>query len=333
MQDDHDSRVSRRGALRVGFAAGGTLAALGLIGASTAESARAAAAGGALVPDIADTSHASPRVARLMRDFFIAKSTHDAAALASFYANPDAFFMDAAFGFGAPTWADISGFFTGLFASGLPPEAISYALRVVGDEHGAAVELIDTPEFFNLDLRVLTSLTFDRNLKIVRAVDYWDGRTTQVRNTIGPTYPTDFKDERQNAAPVMVKVTGALQAAFAAGDAAAAARLMSYDVVFEDMAAHTWLRGRTVLQRYLGRSLGQVPYGRGASVLHVNGGRLGGGYEWAAAPATAPLRRGHTAIELDKAGKISRLTTMYDSSVLADDQYRALVALAAEATP
>lgn len=331
MQDGIVDGPSRRSTLRAGLALGGTLAA-GLAGIATADGSRAAVTATPLIPDIADTSHASPRVARLMRDFFIAKSRHDAAALASFYANPDAFFMDAAFGFGAPTWADISGFFTGLFASGLPPEAISYALRVVGDERGAVVELIDTPEFFNLDLRVLSSITFDRNLKIIRAVDYWDGRTTQTKNVISPAYPTDFKDERQNAAPVMVKVAAALQSAFAAGDAAGAARLMSYDVVFEDMAAHTWLRGRTVLQRYLARSLGQIPYGQGASVLHVNGGRMGGGYEWAAAPAAAPLRRGHTAIELDRAGKITRLTTMYDSSVLPDTQYRTLVGLAAEPT-
>ena len=47
-----------------------------------------------------------------------------------------------------------------------------------------------------------------------------------------------------------------LQAAFAA-DAAAAVALMSYDVVHEDMAAHTRVRGQEQAQRYTpGRSGG-----------------------------------------------------------------------------
>ena len=43
------------------------------------------------------------------------------------------------------------------------------------------------------------------------------------------------------------------------------------------------------------------------------------------------MRRGHTCVELDAAGKISRLTAVYDSSLLGYPAYQSLVALAAEA--
>ncbi len=43
------------------------------------------------------------------------------------------------------------------------------------------------------------------------------------------------------------------------------------------------------------------------------------------------MRRGHACIELDETGKISRLTAIYDSSLLSYSAYQSLVGLAAEA--
>jgi hypothetical protein len=43
------------------------------------------------------------------------------------------------------------------------------------------------------------------------------------------------------------------------------------------------------------------------------------------------MRRGHTCIELNEAGKISRLSAVYDSSLLSYAAYQSLVGLAAEA--
>jgi hypothetical protein len=76
---------------------------------------------------------------------------------------------------------------------------------------------------------------------------------------------------------------------------------------------------------------GQLPYGTGASLVHVEGSGQGGGYEWKAEPVASPMRRGHTCVELDQSGKISRLTAVYDSSLLGYPAYQSLVALAAEA--
>jgi len=80
-----------------------------------------------------------------------------------------------------------------------------------------------------------------------------DGRSSLTQNTIASTYPTDFRDSEQNADPAAVQAAQALQAAFAAGDAAAAVALMSYDVVHEDVAAHTRVRGPLQAQRYYTR--------------------------------------------------------------------------------
>jgi len=56
----------------------------------------------------------------------------------------------------------------------------------------------------------------------------------------------------------------------------------------------------------------------------------GGGYEWRAAMNAAPLVRGITALELDDNGKITRMTTIYDSFQFSDAAYQTLVQLAAE---
>jgi hypothetical protein len=106
---------------------------------------------------------------------------------------------------------------------------------------------------------------------------------------------------------------------------------MSYDVIHDDMAAHIRVRGQMQAQRYYTRALGQLPYGPGAALVHADGSRQGGGYEWSAAPDAAPMRRGHTCLELDGAGQISRLTAIYDSSLLSYPAYQSLAGLAAEA--
>lgn len=77
-----------------------------------------------------------------------------------------------------------------------------------------------------------------------RWVDYWDGRSSLIPNKITSTHPADFRDSGQNADPAVARAATRLQAAFAAGDAVGAAALMSPDVVCEDMAAHTRIRGQ-----------------------------------------------------------------------------------------
>jgi hypothetical protein len=322
--------------LRAGAAAG-TAAALGaavLFAAGTASAATRGGSGKRWLPypsGVTDTSHCTPEAAEIFRGFFTAKSNHDLSTLMSYFSAANTTYIDACLGISLPSWEAVDSTFAPVFAH-TPASAISYPLRIVGDTRSAAVELVDTPDLFvPQELRALSSVTFNSQGKIIRWVDYWDGRSALIQNTVLSSYPADFRDSEQNADPAVVQATQKLQAAFAAGDAAAAVALMSYDVVHEDMAAHTRVRGQLQAQRYYSRALGQLPYGPGAALVHAEGSRQGGGYEWSAAPGAAPMRRGHTCVELNEAGKISRLTAIYDSSLLSYTAYQSLAGAAAEA--
>ena len=285
-------------------------------------------------PDVADTSDATCRVASVFRGFFSAKSLHHAAPMVGFFAPaPDAiFYADAGLGLVWPSQAALLTIWQEpAFANG-PPNALSYPLRVIGDIHSAVLEFVDTPELLGNEYRFLSSVTFDDDGKIIRWVDYWDGRSSQVQlpiGTLGP-YPTDFHDGVVDASPEIKEVSDTLQNALSLGDASAAGRLFTADAVYEDMALHTRLEGKLQISRYLARSLKYVPYGLGATVAHVSGSARGGGYEWNAAPSASPLKRGITALEIDQHGKIRRLTTIYDAYQFSDAKYEFLNALGAE---
>jgi len=319
----------------------GTTAALAAAGATLgadAASASPMAAASAMRPGrlpypagVTDTSHCTPEVAALFRGLFSAKSAHDAPRLMSYFSRKSAYYIDASSGGLWPSWDALNEFYSPYFASGLPADALSYPLRIVGDASSALVEFEDQPAFFGHELRILGSVTFDSDHKIIRWIDYWDGRSALVQNSITAAYPTDFEDGVEHASAAVVRVANALATAFGAGDVDAALALMSYDVVHEDMAAHTRVRGQLQAGRYYTRALADLPYGTGSGLAHVDGGSLGGGYEWRAAAGASPMRRGHTCIELDQFGQISRLTASYDSSLISYPAYQSLVALAAEA--
>jgi hypothetical protein len=279
-------------------------------------------------PDIADVSHATPGAAAAFRRFFVSKSAHRPAELMANFNKTGVLYIDVTSGGIWPNWDALDKIFSG-FLPKAPPAAMSYPVRILGDGRSALVAFTDTPELFGRELRILGAVSFDEHGKIIRWMDYWDGRSSGAKNTIGPNYPTDFHDDVGNATGRIAETAAKLQKAFAAGDAAAAAALFSPDAVYEDMALHGQILGRLAIQRYLTRALPKLPYGPGASVAHVVGADAGGGYEWRARP-DAPQRRGNTALELDSAGRITRLTVVYDSSLFSDVDYRELVQLAAE---
>jgi hypothetical protein len=336
MQNSNKQEPTRRTLLRAGAVAGTAtgLGAAGILGARTASAAATMAYSQSRKPppypaDVTDTSHCTPEVAVLFRRIFTAKSEHDTAAFMAHFSPSNASYSDACLGVVMSGWQAINSEFTSIFASA-PAGAISYPLTIVGDTGSAAIEFVDSPGFFGQEIRTLSTITFDHNQKITRWIDYWDRRSSLFPSPDAGAYPTDFNDSEQNADPTILRAAKALQSAFTAGNATAAVALMSVDVVHEDMSAHTYLRGQSQVQRYYTRALRQLPYGPGATLLHTEGNRHGGGYEWSTSPAVAPGRRGHTAIELDALGKISRLTTVYDSSLLSYPAYQALVGLAAE---
>ena len=252
--------------------------------------------------------------------------------MVSFFAPDPVLYIDAGLGFSWPSRASLTQVWTNPPFSSAPPDALSYPLRVIGDCRSALIEFVDTPKLLGKEFRFLSSITFNDKCQIVRWIDYWDGRSSQTNlpiGTLGP-YPTDFHDSVVNASRTIKKAAQALQDAFSAGDAAKAALLFTPDAVFEDMALHTRVEGQGQIQRYLTRGLPLLPYGPGASLVHVVGSDRGGGYEWHAAMSAIPLQRGNTAIELDDKGNITRFTTIYDSYQLTDTAYQSLVQLGAE---
>ena len=308
---------------RLGFAA------LALMGGAVTATFAANAEQTPPYPDIADTSHATPAVAQRFRNFFTAKSLHQPDALMDFFAHENVLYIDASSGNVWPSWDSLNAIFT-TYMPKWPASGLSYPTRILGDEHSALVAFTDTPELFGKELRILGAVDFDDHGKIIRWMDYWDGRSSQrVTAPLKRTYPTDFHDDVGNATGRIHDTAAALSTAFAAGDAKSAAALFAYDAVYEDMALHAQLLGRLAIERYLARALASVPYGQGATLAHVVGNDQGGGYEFRPA-AGFPMKRGNVALELDKDGKIARLTVVYDSGLLPDDQYRALAALAAE---
>jgi hypothetical protein len=280
-------------------------------------------------PNIVDTSHATEKVANIFQSFFTAKSEHNATELMEHFSRCCAYYIDATSGGLWPSWDSLNSLFQA-FLPTRPPTALSYPWRIIGDKHSALVAFVDTPDLFGRELRILGSVTFDEHGKIIRWIDYWDGRSSLAKNMIAPSYPTDFRDDVEDASDLIVAKAEQLQNAFGTGDVASATALFSPDAVYEDMALHAQILGRLAIERYLNRALPIVPYGVGASLAHVEGSDQGGGYEWHAAPSASPMRRGHTAIELDDAGQITRLTVVYDSSLFSDDVYDSLVVLSAE---
>ncbi|MBO0830337.1 MAG: hypothetical protein J2P29_00050 [Actinobacteria bacterium] len=328
----------RRTVLQAG-AVLGVSATLGTISATRADAAETPPHGPQLpYPDVADTTHATEDLARVVKGFFAAKSLHQGAAMVDFFAPAPTpvMYIDAGLGAQWPSQASLLQVWSNPPFSTAPPDALSYPLRIIGDLHSAVIEFVDTPKLLGAEFRFISSLTFGQHGKIVRWIDYWDGRSSLVHIPIGSfgPYPTeaDFRDGQGVAAAAISNAASSLQAAFAAGDAATAAALFTPDALYEDMALHARLEGQLQIQRYLTRALPLVPYGPGATVANVTGSARGGGYEWHAATSAAPLVRGHTALQLDASGAISRFTVIYDAYQFPDAMYRALGALSLEST-
>jgi SnoaL-like domain len=298
-----------------------------LVAAGLGSAPHASAQSSLPYPDIVDTSHASKDAADFFRVFFTAKSLHRPAEMMEHFARDRVLYVDATSGGIWPSWDALNAVFQNFLAK--PPTALSYPLAIYGDRQSALVSFADTPELFGRELRILGAVSLDKDGKIIRWMDYWDGRSSNVRNTLKPTYPTAFDDDVGNSSARIAQTAKALQSALASGDAAAASALFTPDAVYEDMALHAQILGRLAIARYFNRALGKVPYGKGSTMVHVVGSDQGGGYEWRP-DAAFPMRRGIIALALDEHGQIMHFTAAYDSSLIDDPAYQALVLLAAE---
>jgi hypothetical protein len=262
--------------------------------------------------------------------FFETKTACDVEGTMSYFSPSLVSYIDATLGWDLDSYETLKAVFSQYMPSWSPP-ARSYTTGVFSNESSALVHMVDTPELFGGELRILAAVDFvDR--KIVRWVDYWDASTfdaalyAQLR-TPAESFPRDLKDSLvpSQAAPVVTAAATALHHAFTTADAAAGADQLHTDVVLEDMSLRTQVLGRIETTRYLTRVLTDVPYGRSSRLRHVVGGSSGGGFEWTAGPNADGLV-GITAIEIDADGLITRITSVYDSRQMAADAKAALVA-------
>jgi ketosteroid isomerase-like protein len=275
----------------------------------------------------ADTRYATADLTALLFEYFGAKSAHDIDATHSFFHPDKVQYFDATLGWEFRSNAALKGEVWDQYMPMWPPTAKSYATKVIGDITGAIVFMTDTPELFGAEIRALGVVDFE-NGKIVRWVDYWDGRhfgsdTAAQMRVPAETYPADLGVDtvEQGGTPDLRDVINRLAPAFSAHDADAVAALFDDDAVFEDLTLRTSVRGRTAISRYLRRALDVLPYAS-ATVAHIVGGDSGGGYEWRTEGAHVP--RGAIALTLDH-GRITQLTAIWDGALLGDEDLRTAV--------
>jgi hypothetical protein len=281
-----------------------------------------------LYPNVVDTSHATPQVASFFKSYFTAKSEHKPVPTTDHFSEAHLTYIDAALGWPFYSKKGMTDLFE-QYMPKWPPAGLSYPTRITGDMHSALVAFTDTPELFGGEIRILAAIDF-KDGKIVRWIDYWDGRsfgaeTAAKFRTPPDKFPTNFDyDVVSDGASAKVKdVADKLATAFASGDAKAAEALFTYDAVYLDRALRARILGRLAIGKYLSRILAAAPYGKGAKLVHVVGSDQGGGYEWTNADAS--VKRGVVAIELNEAGQINRLDATWDNGVMSDAELQALV--------
>lgn len=284
-------------------------------------------------PNVVDTSHATPDAAAFFKSYFTAKSEHKPVPTTDHFSEAHLTYIDAALGW--PFYSKKG--MTDLFENYMPkwPAAgLSYPTRISGDTHSTLVAFTDTPELFGGEIRILAAIDF-KDGKIVRWIDYWDGRSFGAEaaakmRTPPDKFPANFDyDVASDGASAKIKdAAQKLSAAFAAGDAKAADALFSNDAIYADRALRTVILGKQAIGKYLTRVLATVPYGKGAKLVHIVGSDQGGGYEWVNADGS--VKRGIIAIDLNSTGQIERLNTTWDNGVMSDADLQALVLLSIE---
>jgi hypothetical protein len=301
--------ISRRSALIGVGGAGATAAAIATLGPGVAAAA----------PARARSITAPPGVDGLFRSYFAAKSAHSPDRTMAFFDQDNTTYIDGTLGWSFRTWAALKALFE-RYMPAWPPAARSYATKILGGENGAAVFFTNTPEEFGHEIRGIAVVDI-RDGKFARWIDYWDGRHFGVAATeklrLPPSkFPANFGESKvgERVPASLKQPVAVLSGSLASGDAQAASAVFAEDGVLEDLTLHIEVVGRQAIAGYLGRAVADLPYGQGARVRHIVGGDSGGGYEWV--NGAGPIPRGVSALELNGHGEISRLSSMWDGSLV-----------------
>lgn len=250
--------------------------------------------------------------------FLRAKNAHDPHATHGYFHSDRCAFTDATLGMQFLGNTAVRTLWEQLLPP-LPAGAHSRATRIVGGLSSFIVFVTNSPEMFGSEIRSVAAVDVEDN-RVVRWVDYWDGRTMdagRIDELRAPTeaFPTSFGEALVVSRPQSAIDIAArhLAAALAGGASGAAASMMAPDAFFEDLTLRVALRGSAAIERFLDRALPDLPWGTGARLRHVTGEGHAGGFEWIG-DRTAP--NGVACIDVDESGRITRLTTMWDGTQL-----------------
>src|SRR5262249_20940298 len=142
-----------------------------------------------IYPDVVNTSHATPEVAAFFKSYFTAKSEHKPVPTSDHFSGAHLTYIDAALGW---SFYDKKGM-TDIFEQYMPkwpPTGLSYPTRISGDTHSALISFTDTPELFGGEIRILAAVDF-KDGKVVRWIDYWDGRSFGAETAAKMRTPPD----------------------------------------------------------------------------------------------------------------------------------------------
>ena len=317
--------LQRRNLLRGVLIGGAAVAAAPLLNPAPATAVQAARTAAD-----ADVAHATRELSRLLGAYFRDKSAADVDATMAHFAHHPFAYLDATLGVSLLTWEALRDVFRQVMPT-WTDQVRSYPVRILGDATSAVVFFVNTAGAFGpSEIRAAATVNFHRG-RIVRWVDHWDGRHFGLANLSGAQlphdqFPTDWRESvaGEVASPIIRGVARRLNDALATGSADKAVALFAPDAVFEDEPAHLRLVGTAAIGGFLRRIGHGLPY-TGATVRHAVGSASGGGYEWS---STGPVSRGVTALELGPDRRITRLTAVWDGS-LVDEAYLTAIQAAA----
>ena len=114
-------------------------------------------------------------LAQTMEDFFRTKTSCDVAGTMSFFAPDLATYTDATLGWDIDSFEALQAILEQYMPNWGPP-ARSYFTAIFSNDNSALIQMVDTPELFGGELRILAAVDFAGG-RIVRRVDYWDATT------------------------------------------------------------------------------------------------------------------------------------------------------------
>ena len=178
-------------------------------------------------PDIVDTSHATAAAAAFFRSFFTEKTSKDIEATHAHFHLGKTVYFDATLGWALTSNAGVRSMWE-QYMPQWPAGAKSYPTQILGDMTSAVVFVTDTPELFGGEIRTI-SIADLQDGKIVRLVDYWDGRGFGAKlagslRVPADAYPHDLGASTVTSRPGPIKRSPAANKRSARADQAHATR-------------------------------------------------------------------------------------------------------------